>query len=473
MKLLFVFVFLLVAATSIAQPVSTRLEAAIAAMEKTDAFAHAIIGFYVVNNKTGEVVLDKNGELGLAPASTLKVVTSATAFEMLGKDFVYETKFSLDGKINKGIFNGELKVQPSGDPTLGSWRWKTTGQQQVASALATALKQKDIKFVNGVVRINSEGWELMATPDGWIWEDVGNYYGAGARLLNWHENSYKLVLKPGKKIGDSVQMLETDPRIPAITWINEITTAKAGSGDNAVIYFPERATIAHLRGTIPAGVEKFTIRGSIPRVEPVFLTELKKYLEKNEVKLNSRLAPTIGLRGLAATPAAANPLNEMPLLTIQSPELDSINYWFMRESINLYGEALLKTMAHKKKGRGETAIGVKLVNDFWKDKGIDAGAIKMHDGSGLSPANRITPHALVTVLQHASGQTWFPSFYNALPLQNNIKMKSGYISGVRSYAGYIKSKTGEEYSFAFIINNFDGSAASVREKMWQVLDLLK
>lgn len=52
-------------------------------------------------------------------------------------------------------------------------------------------------------------------------------------------------------------------------------------------------------------------------------------------------------------------------------------------------------------------------------------------------------------------------------------MKDGYIGGVRSYTGFIKSKSGTEYSFSFIVNNFDGSAAAVRTKMWKVLDLLK
>ena len=76
-------------------------------------------------------------------------------------------------------------------------------------------------------------------------------------------------------------------------------------------------------------------------------------------------------------------------------------------------------------------------------------------------------------MQYARQQNWYASFYNALPLQNGIKMKSGYIGGVRSYTGYVKSKTGAEYTFSFIINNFDGSPGIVREKMWKLLDILK
>ncbi|MEO7046731.1 MAG: D-alanyl-D-alanine carboxypeptidase, partial [Ferruginibacter sp.] len=106
-------------------------------------------------------------------------------------------------------------------------------------------------------------------------------------------------------------------------------------------------------------------------------------------------------------------------------------------------------------------------------RGIDKSALKIIDGSGLSPANRVTTNALVTVLQYAKKQSWFSSFYFDLPEINNIKMKDGYINGVRSYSGFIKSNTGKEYTFSFIVNNFDGNPGTVREKMWKVLDLLK
>ena len=76
-------------------------------------------------------------------------------------------------------------------------------------------------------------------------------------------------------------------------------------------------------------------------------------------------------------------------------------------------------------------------------------------------------------MQYARDKNWFPSFFYDLPEINGIKMKDGYINGVRSYTGYIKNRSGEEYTFSFIINNFDGNPADVREKMWKVLDILK
>ena len=161
------------------------------------------------------------------------------------------------------------------------------------------------------------------------------------------------------------------------------------------------------------------------------------------------------------------------LVTNYSPPLDSINYWFLQKSVNLYGEAFVKTIAYEKTGFGSTDTGVNIIKDFWSRNGIEKSALNIIDGSGLSPANRVTTNALVTVMQYAKKQNWFSSFYNALPEQNGIKMKSGYIGGVRSYTGYIKSKSGTEYTFSFIINNYDGNPGAVREKMWKLLDVLK
>jgi D-alanyl-D-alanine carboxypeptidase/D-alanyl-D-alanine-endopeptidase (penicillin-binding protein 4) len=159
--------------------------------------------------------------------------------------------------------------------------------------------------------------------------------------------------------------------------------------------------------------------------------------------------------------------------SILSPPLDSINYWFLKKSVNLFGEALVKTIALSKSENVSTEGGIKIIKDFWSKKGIEPSAINIIDGSGLSPANRVTTQALVTVMQYARQQKWFASFYNALPEANGFKMKDGYINGVRSYTGYITSKSGNNYTFAFIVNNFDGNPGTVREKIWKLLDMMK
>ncbi len=448
MKTFFLIFSLLLSTISFCQPAETRLSTAFKIFEKDAQFKHALISLYVVDGKTGKVVFDKNSQIGLAPASCLKVVTSGAALALLGKDYRYKTEFGYDGNFI---------VKPSGDPTLGSWRWEGTKEEGIQQRISASLKEKNITSISGAIKIDDAKWETQATPRGWTWEDIGNYYGAGARALNWHENQYDIILKPGKSVGDSVEIASTEPDISPVGLISELTAGRSGSGDNSVIYLPEGGLTGYIRGTVPAGNKTFKVSGAMPDPSAVFRTSLQNLFNQN----------------IAAVEQKEKPAIYKSLLTHSSPPLDSINYWFLQKSVNLYGEAFVKTMAYEKNGFGATEAGIDIIKDFWSKNGIENSALYMKDGSGLSPANRVTTNALVTIMQFAKKQNWYSSFYNALPEQNGIKMKSGYIGGVRSYTGYIKSKSGEEYIFSFIINNFDGSPGTVREKMWKLLDILK
>ena len=151
----------------------------------------------------------------------------------------------------------------------------------------------------------------------------------------------------------------------------------------------------------------------------------------------------------------------------------AIIYWFNKKSINLYGEALVKTFAYEKQGFASTDSGVAIVKKFWKEKGLDEDELNISDGSGLSPLNRVTTHAQVEILKYAKSKDWFPYFYDALPEYNNMKMKSGTIRDVKGFCGYQKAKDGKEYIFSFLVNNYNGSASELVKKMYKVLDNLK
>lgn len=472
MKTFYLIIGLLVCTFSFGQSITEQLGGVLKKLETDAQFKHAILSMYVVESKTGKVVVDKNAQIGLAPASCQKVITSASAFEILGKDFKYITYIGKDYPAEGKYDAGCLFIVGSGDPTLGSWRWKNTKDTVIFSRIVSALQKQNIFSFDANLIIQDNLYGITPLPEGWIWQDIGNYYGAACFGFNWHENQYDLLLQPGDK-GSLTRVIKTIPELTGISFKNTITTGASGSGDNGYIYAAPFSNLIITKGTIPIQKAAFSISGSLPNPSDVFKKELFSYLLKNKIAFKG-------------SPYSANTaaINNIPIHvathyidSIFSPALDSMNYWFLKKSVNLYGEAFLKSVVQKKIGFGigegtyEKAIG--LVKDFWKDKGVESSALNILDGSGLSPANRVTTNALVTILQYAKQQKWYASFYNALPEMNGIKMKDGYINGVRSYAGYIKSKTGIEYTFSFIVNNFDGSPGTVREKMWKVLDILK
>ena len=518
--------------------VAGRLRAAIQKLEVDSSMKHAIVSLYVEDAGTGIVVFDENSQLGLAPASCQKLFTSGAALELLGADYRFTTMLGYDGRIDNGVLNGNLYIVGSGDPTLGSWRYDATKEEVILGRWAAAVRKAGIRRYKGSLIVDDSRWGTQSLPGGWIWEDIGNYYGAGAWGLNWHENQYDLRLAAGAAPGDPAKVLAGS--FTGLRWIDELKTGEAGSGDNAYIYSAPYDSVAFVRGTIPLQKEEFVIAGSAP-CPPARAGYL----------LGQELAGEGGLGGTGLTTAGGSGVTvgtalgegaamgtgvsgtgvvltardftaagkEMPrpdtiIDRYFSPRLDSINYWFLKKSINLYGEALIRTLAYEKgraggsggvasadglAGRGvglaeknggfpvgvaggagikeagaaTTEKGVEIVRDFWSQHGIDRSAIHIQDGSGLSPQNRVTTGALVRVLRYARTRPWGPAFYQALPLINDMRMKSGAIGGARSYAGYQHSKDGEDYVFSMIVNNYDGPPAAVVKKMFSVLDLLK
>ena len=462
-KILFLFVIGF-AFQSNAQDVKNTFNNAYEKFAADKSFKHATISLLVINDKTVQPITKVNTEIGLAPASCQKVITASTSFELLGKDYTYGTSLGYTGNIKNGILNGNIIIKGSGDPTLGSWRYNETTEENVISEFKDALSRQGIHEITGHVYADENTWKGEIIPGGWIWEDIGNYYGAGARALNWRENQYDVFLKSGNSIGDTVEVVNTKPTyVEGLDFKVMATAAEKGSGDNSYIYIPSYNRYSYIRGTIPINESRFSVSGSMPQPAKQLAITLEAELKNSSVKTISENYP-----GTQAEMASAN-----IFYTHKSPKLDSIVYWFLQKSINLYGESLIKTVAYNFAQTGATDSGVNIIKAFWKKQGIEPSAMNIIDGSGLSPANRVTTNTLVTVMEYAKKQEWFQAFYKALPEINGIKMKSGSISDVLSYTGYIQRKKGDNYTFSFIINNYDGVANDVRKKMWKLLDVLK
>ncbi len=470
-------VFLLVAGcgilvgSSFAQSVSQKLQKAFQQFESDSQLRHAISSLYVIDAKTGDVVFERNAQVGLAPASTQKIITSVTAFELLGKEYRYKTELGYTGRNDDGT-SGDLIVAGYGDPTLGSSRYTSTVDSAIYKEFCTAIKKAGIKKY-GTIRITSlmEDFSPKSIPDGWIWQDIGNYYGASALTFNWKENQFDLILKSEDRLGGGVQIINTVPSyFNKASFVNYLSSGEKGSGDNAYVYLKDGHYM--LAGTIPRGENNFRISAAAQDTRNVFDSEFKAELLRSQIRSESNVE-SIDNKEYLREPVTKTAVKFNNIYTHHSPSLDSIIYWFNKKSINLYGEALVKTFAYEKTGFGSTDTGVAIVKKFWNQKGLDEDELNIYDGSGLSPLNRVTTHAQVEILKYAKTKDWFLSFYDALPEYNGMKMKSGTISDVKGFCGYHTAKDGKEYIFSFLVNNYSSRASQLLSKMYKVLDVLK
>lgn len=459
-------VLLLTSLLSAAQTVTQRLDKAVKLLQQDPQMKHAAMSVYVVETATGKPVYTLNEQLGLAPASTQKLFTSVAAFELLGKDFRYNTEIGYQGSIQKDSLDGFIYIESDGDPTFGSNRFNSTKSSVVFDSVKKALDRVGIKKINDLFRLKEGVFDQQSIPDGWIWQDIGNYYGAGVNQLNWKENQYDLIFKSGSKLNKPVEVLKKDSNdVLDYNFKSLVSSAAAGSGDQTYIYLPLKSNTHLVEGTIPINENNFIISGAITNSQDYFINDLRKYLRENKI-LNMNCDSLYHLEEMEIDAF-------YPIYRYHSPTLDSINYWFLQKSVNLYGEALVRTIGEKETMFNSIKSGVPALINFWSKNGIEKSALNIVDGSGLSPQNRVTTNALVTALQFAKDKNWYSSFYNALPMYNGMHMKSGTIGGAKAYAGYHTSKAGVQYTFAIIINNYDSEAGSIVPKMFKVLDELK
>jgi len=459
---------LFITGNTFAQPLQEHLQAAFNRLQADSQCRYASVSLTVLDAKTGETVFAANPNMGLATASTLKTVTTITAFNLLGKDFQYQTQFGYSGSIGAdGTLTCDVIIKGAGDPTLGSWRYDSTHEDHILSLMVDALKKAGIKKINGRIVGDDSVFGSQSIPPGWIWMDVGNYYGAGTSGLCWRENQFDIKLHTGR-VDSPISVAHTVPAMPYLDFKSELVNSPSGSGDEAYAFLPVNSKLMYLRGTYAEDESKKAISVALP--DPAFDAAFR--LEDTLKRVGIVVANEPESTGTLTAKGQPTPVIATNLTTILSPKLSQIIYWLNQKSINLYAEQLLKTIAWKAGKLPSTDNGVEVEQNFWKAKGIDPHSLNIVDGSGLSPGDRVTTLTMATILQSAKGTDWFPDFYESLPTYNNMKMKSGSILNVLTYAGY-QTHEGRELCFSIMVNNFNGSSRAVKAKMFRVLDELK
>src|SRR5690606_21088588 len=388
---------------------------------------NALVSLTVLDGQTGQPIFMANEKIGMTPASTLKNITAATALDLLGENFRFRTELAYLGSVDvNGVLHGDLVVVGSGDPSLGSDRFEDTGVVHLLQKWSEALAVAGIRRIEGRILANDLLYGGYRSPGGWPWYDLGNYYGAGVSGLNWRENVFGVTLQPGLRVGEPTQIATLSTEVPHVKLINEVTTGARGTGDQVYGYAAPYSELIFLRGLYGADLRK-TISLSLPDPAYQLVHELKNRLEEAGIQHNG----TVGTLYRMKSRGEDVDIFREGLTTVmvhESPPLRDLVYWFNQKSINLYGEALLMTVARKVDPdhgwdvSGNSREAAQLMRDLWVGKsGLPASSLQITDGSGLSPDNRTTTFAQASILAICRDKDWFEAFYNSLPTNNGMK----------------------------------------------------
>ncbi|WP_372651260.1 D-alanyl-D-alanine carboxypeptidase/D-alanyl-D-alanine-endopeptidase [Draconibacterium sp.] len=448
-------------------------ESAVETLLQQDDYKNASVGMNVVDLNSGETIFSLDPNKLLVPASTMKMITSGTALEILGADYRFKTQIAYIGKIDKdGVLDGDLVLIGGADPALGS-EYFQDHYFDFLKNWAKQVKASGIKKVEGNLILDSGIYDSERIPDSWVWGDIGNYYGAGPNAFTVFDNMYRITFSSPKKEGKLTTVIQTYPKINGLQIDNEVLSADNNS-DNAYVFGGPFDKNRVIRGTIPRNRKAFTIKASVPDPAEVLAVAFMQNL----------LAEGVFVEG--ETRFEKNVSNKTTLIfTQESPTLVEIAEVLNHESVNLFAEHFLKQIAVEKNGLGNRYDAIDLVKAYWEEQGLSMENIFMEDGSGLSHFNAVSPAFFTRFLTRMASND---AFVESLPVAGKgtfkrfdteklpgktLQAKSGSMTRVRCYSGYLTTDNGNKLVFSFMFNHFGGSHTALIKEIEHLFVQLK
>jgi D-alanyl-D-alanine carboxypeptidase/D-alanyl-D-alanine-endopeptidase (penicillin-binding protein 4) len=430
---------------------------------------HASVSLSVTGTRKGEIIMEHNAAESLIPATVMKLITSAAAIELLGTEYTFKTIVGYTGKFDKltGILTGNLIIKGGGDPALGS-KYFEDHYQDFLKLWVNEILKMGIKKIEGKVIADDSYYDFLPVPAKWLWEDTGNYYGAGVYGLSVFDNTYEIHVRTQS---DSSQLTITEivPSECGYELSNWLTIS--GTTDEGYVFAAPYSRDGWLAGTIPANREDYILKASITDPPLLISKMLNNNLEASGINI-SESPSTIRSERKSLSDSVVT------ITETVSPPLSAIIEVLNHESVNLFAEHLIKELGKKYRNNGSTIAGVNVILEFLNGAGILTDGMFIEDGSGLSPLNAINSEEVVNLLIYMKDRGKnFPEYFSSLPeagkegtlkvvfrdpvFESRLRAKSGSMTRVRSYAGYLKSYSGKEIIFSIIINNYNGPSNSI------------
>jgi D-alanyl-D-alanine carboxypeptidase/D-alanyl-D-alanine-endopeptidase (penicillin-binding protein 4) len=454
-----------------------RLKAAVDSLGNCPELAHGGFGFYLAAADSGNTVCEFSSRRSLVPASILKTVTTGTALSILGPGYRFTTLLQHDGKPEGKVLKGNIYIRGTGDPTLGSDVWDATRVEKIMSKWVEVIRNMGIDSIEGSIIGDADIFEYDLMPAGWAWEDMQSDYCAPVCGLSLCENMYSMELScSGNGVSCKVR-----PEVPGLKLYNQMVVNKGVEKSYAYVmgapYMTERVLLGEANGS-------FEEKSSVPDPALFCAYTLYRYLQKNGIAVNDSCTT---MRRLKQS-GKLEKKERKTIHTTYSPPLTDIVAHTNAVSQNFYAETLLKAISVSRNGYGSTTGGVTAVIDFWKSKGIDLKGFYMVDGSGVSRFDAITPKQLTEMLiAYSKDVKVFPHFFASLPVagygstenicagtsaQDAVHYKSGYMTRVRCFSGYVKLKNNRTLAFTMMANNYLFGVQEMREKLERLMVLM-
>ena len=438
-------------------------------------------GVCAISMKDGSIVFERNGDKLFTPASNMKIFTTGVALDLLGADYRWRTSVYASSQPGaNGVVPGDLTLYGRGAPDLVT-RSKDEGRGSLEK-LADALYARGVKRIKGNVIGDESYFRGDPLGDGWLWTDLQWYFGAEASALSINGNEVAVNLAPSTKKGEAAEARTSDTE-NYVTVQNRMAVGESSRRSTMGLHRGLSDNNVEAWGEFAPGAKGFGARVSVHKpalwAAKLFLAVLKSRgiaVEGQALTRDSRVAPS----------QRFDPSRSVEIAYVQSQPLSEIARKTNKDSINLFAELILRTLGRERsemaampeavgRERGDDEAGLTVMRVWLNRQGIATERLALHDGSGLSRLDLVTPQSSARLLIAMSKTASAEVFKTSLPiagrdgtlgsrlekLTDRVSAKTGYITYDHALSGYVTTTSGELLAFSIMCNDQTGRGNSM------------
>jgi len=436
-------------------------------------------GVLAVSLDRGDTLLSLNPREPMIPASNQKLLTTAAALYILGPEFRYSTFLLTRGHREGDALEGDLILFGTGDPTLSDRFYP--GEMAALDTLAQRVLDAGVREIRGDLVIDGSYFQGPDLHPEWDPKDLNDPFAAPVSAVSFNENLVTVRVEANARSG-SPPSIHTMPEGSGIPVLNTATTTSAGTRSRIWLFRETPWDPIGIEGVIPVGGRDVWRRLPIP--DPLVFTgrEFKRALEARGIHIQGNLRvnrnPATSALSSTAVQAEGEGSRTRILSVQESPPLLDILRVVNKESNNFFAETVAKTLGQMVVGRASYQGGTEAVTRFLlREVGISPEEIRVRDGSGLSPENRVSAKALIQLLDFMASSPLWDDFWSTLPeagvrrelrrmggspASRNLRAKTGTMDGVSALSGMVRTRTGERVLFSILSNDVPSETRAKR-----------
>ncbi|HEY7986872.1 MAG TPA: D-alanyl-D-alanine carboxypeptidase/D-alanyl-D-alanine-endopeptidase [Methylophilaceae bacterium] len=423
------------------------------------------VGVMVQKVDGAEPLIMHNASRAMNPASTMKLLTTSAALELLGPSYTWHTDALSAANLQDGVLDGDLIIKGYGDPALTLDRFW---------ALLHDLRIRGVREIRGDLILDNSFFEVPLSDPGEFDGQSDRAYNAlpDALLVNFKAISFTFRPSAGR-----VELI-VDPALPQLHIINQIQVVSAACGDwnqslTRTVQHEGQIVTVTFAGRYASSCGEKSLELSLFDGNSYTAQLFSQYWQE----MGGSLKGTVKV---GSVPPHAHLLAQ----AVSLPMADVIRL-VNKNSNNVMARQILLTLGAEQSGMpGNVDKGAAAIHAWLTANGGDFNELVIENGAGLSRNERISTQHLGELLLRAWRHAVMSELMSSLPIAGvdgtmalrlrntssagQAHIKTGSLDGVKSMAGYVLDAQGRRWVVVFMVNHV--KAAASREAMDALLE---